>query len=101
MNVLFLDDDNDGNVRYIVVTDITPFSYLVYRPPMMSSADKNISVNSADQYHPKLHILYPNTRKLNKQSAYTSWHIYGLCGYKQNLIKSVVSHCLFLVDYST
>ena len=73
--VFFLDDNDDCNVRYIVVTDITLFPYLFHRPPMILSADKNNSVKSADQYHPKLNILYQNTRKLNEQSTYTSRHI--------------------------
>ena len=30
---------------------------------MTPSVDKNISVKSADQYHPKLNILYQNTKK--------------------------------------
>ena len=47
MAVFFLDDSKDCNVRYIVITDITLFSYLVRRPPMIASADKNISVKSA------------------------------------------------------
>ena len=29
----------------------------------MPSADKNISVTSADQYHPKMNILYQYTHK--------------------------------------
>ena len=63
MIVFFLDDDNDCNVRYIVVTDITLFSYLVYWPQMMPSADKNVSVKIADQYHPKLNIFLPKRKK--------------------------------------
>ena len=42
---------------------------------MTLSVDKNISVKSADQYYPKLNMLYQNTTKLNKQSTYISRHI--------------------------
>ena len=57
MIVFFLDDDNGGNVRYITVTDITLFSYLVYWPPMAPSAEKNISIKSADKNHPESNVL--------------------------------------------
>ena len=40
MIVFFMDDDNDCNVHYIVVTDITPYSYLVYLTPMVPSAEE-------------------------------------------------------------
>ena len=56
--IIFILDDNDCNVRYFVVTDITLLSCLVYRPPIMLSADKNVSVKSADQHHTK---FYTNT----------------------------------------
>ena len=42
---------------------------------MTPSVDKNISVKSADQYHPNLTILYQNTTKVDKQSTYISRHI--------------------------
>ena len=99
--VSFLDDSKDCYVHYFVVTDITLFSYLVYRPPMMPSTDENISVKHADQYYHKLNIFYQYTKKLNKQSIYISRYIYGACGCKQNLIKAVVSYRLFPLNYCT
>ena len=100
MVVFFLDDNDECNVRYIVIMDITLFSYLVYQPPLILRVDKS-TVKSADLFHPKLNILYQNTKKLNKQSTYISRHIEGVYGCKQNLVKSVVSYCLFPVNYCT